>query len=758
MPASRCFIGFICAAMLPLAALAADPAPAAGAAFDPAAAWRQFLAGADSSVVGQSYSVIASLRNEDGSYDAEKCRANAVALDKAIAAVPVSLALRFHAYRCAEARKDDAAADRYLSDFGVLARHALAQASDDPYAPPIRVVTDFDIYALIDASGLELRYEFLTLSPQPRYLTLVTASWDPKAKLERRLRFDFLDTLVRIERKNPISPYPLFRQQLRETFIKQMAEHNRLAALDLQAVRRAYAADAAADKIAAVRPMAEQGGIQSSLLWLAVCDESPFAGCGAGLVDALLPKAEKRFAMPMVILALANARGIGVKKDEAAAMALLDAAETVWGKGRALYFYADEWTSLDTKGFPPALQSRLDRAASEGNPDIPLAALTRRIDSHDGYRATPDELKQLEAMAENGRIATLALIATQRYYSDERTRALPWVRRAAEAGDPTMQETYGSALLYGNALGLDVDRTQGLHWLGEAAAGINDDAMIILGRDAARRSDWTAAELWYVSAANFGGSEGALALAGLYGEGHPGLHGDGKRGAEIYSEMSAANDENSAAARRSWALMLAAGKAVPKDAAAAEKLLRQDADKGDVMSAILLANSLLDGSLGRVDEVEGVRVFEAASKDADSGADAADALAYWLYYKKATPEAKSKALSVWQRLVARDDVPLAMNNLAWVRCTATEPSIRQPAEGLALVGKMSRPEFRDSSELDTVAACQAANADFANAIVTQLQAIARLQAFDDKDDSLPGMRERLAEYRSGKAHFETKAP
>jgi hypothetical protein len=157
---------------LPLLAVLAAAMPAARAADTPVAStdvaqeWQRFLATTNGDVALVKYAVLDKLSRDDGSPDPEACRTEAAALDEAIAAVPVGLALEYAAYRCREALGDANGAERHLDRFGALAKYALSQASDDPLAPPIRVAVLADVYALIAASDLEERYECST-SPSP---------------------------------------------------------------------------------------------------------------------------------------------------------------------------------------------------------------------------------------------------------------------------------------------------------------------------------------------------------------------------------------------------------------------------------------------------------------------------------------------------------------------------------------------------------------------------------------------------------------
>ncbi len=748
----RAFLPFVAAfALAPSCARAAVP-EAAGAGV--AQEWQRFLASADGDVALPKYAVLSKLTKEDGSPDAAACRANAAALDEAIAAVPVGLALEYAAYRCSEAVADAPAAERHLARFSALAKYALAQASDDPLAPPIQVVVMADIYALIEASGLTLRYEWLDFGKSWRYFTLNTAVWDEESKHERVLRFDYADTITRLQRANASAAYPAFRAFLREDFLRQLTRIDRTAAFDINAVRAAVKTASTKDAVALLRPAAEQGGVQSQRVWLVYCDAKPFDGCGAGLIDSLLPLAEKRQVLPTIFLALANARGLGVKKNEDAAMTLLDSAEAQWGEGRAIVEYARILATIDKRPYPKALQSRLDRAAAEGNPDPEIMAIQARISADPDGNASAKDLQRLIALADSDRREVLGMIATQLFYSPQRTESVPWLRRASEAGLSNQQERLGYSLLVGDSLDLPLDREKGLYWLREAAASGNSVAMYTLGQDAVAHQDWKGAEGWFSSEDVSGDSDGTFALASLWAAGHPGLRGDSAQSLKMLRAMSDAGKEEAPRARRAIAELLVAGTSLPKDPVTAEKLLRQDADSGNALSQMALARYLLDGRIGRKDEVEGVALYQKAMSDPKQGAAAGDSLAFWLYYSKKAPEARERAVAIWRSL----SYDVAWNNLAWVLCTAREPSLRNPKEALALLDKLGKPEAQDAGTMDTYAACDAANGRFDEAAAMQVKVIARTRAAKADDADLPAMSARLEGYRAGKAFIESEQP
>ncbi|KFN43580.1 tetratricopeptide repeat protein [Arenimonas oryziterrae] len=737
-------------ALAPCAALAQAPAnkPSAAAAFDPAVQWQRFLDTADSKDVIASYAVVPKVVGTDWKADAAACAANHAELETSLATVPVGAAIRYAAFRCAEAEGDEAAAERHLKIFSAIARHALASASDDPGAAPIRVVVGRDIDALVFAAGLEVRYEFLEPS-LGRYLIVRLATWDPETKLERHLRFDFLDTMTRVTR-DPSAAYPSYRKQLSDAFIAELAKTQVLMGLDIATARAAIALPKAEDKVLRLRPLAERGGIQSTATWFGICYQQPFPGCGEGLVDALLPQAEAHHAIPMVLLALAYSEGIGVAKNEASAMTLIDAAEQQWGGGRASVAYAGYFLGLKQRPFSPALQTRLDRATALGNPLPLVLTINRQFATTRDFKIVPEQAAILMTHAKAGEATATALVGLDLYNKDRSPGYVEWLRKASEVGSAPSQSVYGSLFYFGQ--GVPKDQAQALHWWREAAAGGNTESMISLGHQAWRNKEWMPAAEWFRSAAIYGSAEGAMALASLYETGEKALDGDPKRAVEIY--RSVATNHDSAEARRNLARMYLAGKGVEKDVAQARQFLLVDAEKDDRYSQVLLADAYINGDFGQVDEKEGERWFQ---RGLDAGdVQVMDTYALRLYYKKGDAASKARALTLWREVVRKQ--PEYGNNLAWALCTSPEAAVYGPAEGKQVTDKLGDPADLSPSTIDTVAACHAASGQFDRAVTLQEQAIAGMLEAEPDNASIAQMRERLAGYRSKKPYRETDRP
>src|SRR5438067_3074947 len=98
-----------------------------------------------------------------------------------------------------------------------------------------------------------------------------------------------------------------------------------------------------------------------------------------------------------------------------------------------------------------------------------------------------------------------------------------------------------------------------------------------------------------------------------------------------------------------------------------------------------------------------------------------------------------EAISTWQQSLSFDpDNADAANNIAWVRATATDPNLRDGREALELAQRALRSGGENPVALRTLAAAQAENGQFAEAIATCRRAEELAQKYGGRamDDSL----------------------
>jgi TPR repeat protein len=725
------------------------PAPAAPAApvappGDVAAAWSRYLSAGSATSTGEALAVVDAMYGDDGEPLAD-CATHFDALERALATVPVSVSLWSAGEACARRVGDADRASRYGRGAEQLAAHALARADGawTPGGAPIAVVNLSDIHMLVSALGMDVLYRYQDRGRLPRHHRLITVIWDPDAKVERHLAFDFLDIEYRLGTDAPHAGFPYHRRALADAYQEAMHKAGWASAVDLQAMRDAYGIADGPGRVAALRTAAVAGGANALLAWLDTCANLPFDDCGTGLVDALLPAAEQKYALHSLVLAQAYARGVGVKQDIGAAMKLLDATELRW-PGYATARFAEDWSFVDKGELPAPVMQRLVAAGAAGNVRALHARAQALLDVRTGDGRYPAPILDALKAAGNAGDGWASLLVAYDYIQTENPEAaVEWLGRGAGHGDAAAGFMLGMSLLDGS--GVDRDVAAGMARIARAAADGDDDAMRFMGMVEANHERWAAAESWLISSAIHNNLDGMLALAELYSEPHPGLSPAPGRARQLYeSSLEPGKGE----ARRAFALALL--RFEPRDPARARQLLEQDANAGDAQSAALLGRALMRGDLGKADLAAGEAWF---AKAIAADPEAADTLAHRLYYGVRTTEARKRALDL-ERTLADKEEEAAYNNLAWWLCTSEDAAVRNPAEGLAFARRLGKPERMHAGLVDTVAACHAATGDFPAAVALQAEA-ARDYALVEPEVGRE-MQRRLDLYKAGKAYVEAR--
>lgn len=741
------------AAVAALAAAAGSSMAYAHEAPDAGRMWERFLKDADADKAYGALDVLAMVGYDIKSVDPGKCREHQAVLREAVAAAPISMAVRRAAFLCADATGDAVGAQREMAVLAGLSQHALQQSGSEPMiSPPIRVMAAADAFALIESMGMEARYEYYAQLRAARYFPLVIAAWDSEGKLEHRLRFDYVDTAYTISRGNPLAGFPALRNVMAEAFIKGALEGDFLAAVDYAAVEAAAGEDKPEDKVAKLRRAAAAGGMQAATNWLVACARSPgYGGCADGLVDAILPQAEAQYAVSMVLLSFAHHDGIGVPRDPDAAWALLDAADRIAPK-ESLLDFVSLWELVHGDApLPPEVEQRLARARGAIKA-AGLVALRRKVGAG-GAQLDPDELAFLADPAVNRRGQGYSILVDYHEAAGNKKEQWDWTIKAAGAGLAIAKARYGEALLMGGVDGIPRDADKGEALLAEAAHDGNSWSARYLANRRYMAADFAGAEYWLLAPAYVADPGAIMFLAELYEYERPGVSGKADRALKIYN-MIAEGGEEGAPARRALAEMALDGRGMDKDPARAEKLLHVDAAKGDHESEAALGYHYLKGDFGKVKESAGRRWIERAL--AANTERAFVDYGTWLVHTKNTPKARAQGIEVWARGDAAGYAS-STNNYAWALCTSTHDDIYNPSRGVELSKRLGHLDRMSPGWLDTVAACDAAAGNFKRAVELQERAAAQMAALDaasneTPDGKVPGYKVRLDLYRAGKPY------
>lgn len=721
-------------------------------AADPQRVWTRFLAEAELSAAYDHYDVIDAVDYDGTVVDADLCRDQTQALREAVVAAPVSIAVHRVAMLCAEAVDDDATAEREAAALAALSKHALSTRGDAGWHRPIPVLSPRDIYALLSLLGYEFSYEYYKTIHPRRYLPLVVAAWDPEAKVERHLAFDFIDVAFSLDRDDEYTGYPIQRNLLADAFLQAQSKSNEVSAVDMLASQEAFSADSKPGGLAHLREGAARGGVMSLSSWLVFCGTEDVPGCEDGLVDALLPLAERRQAAPMTLLAVAYAEGIGVKRDRKAAEALLDAADKRWHERGASLLFAALVTRLHPGVRNDVAMARLRKAIEAGNADAEVLWLAGELTYDDNRVLTAQEIGVLERPSNNQLglgYATLAEYYKKRGMTAQMRAA---ANAAADHGHAASQRAR-AVMLFSDG-GKQVPREAWLKDLTDAAQSGDAFAMRLLASDAVDAKQWKAAKGWLLAAVSDGDLDALYDIADLHAIENTGLPDGIDHAVRIYEALAADAGDGGARGRRRLASLAMDGRGMKRNPKRAVEWLQADATRGDAQSQLQLAGMHLQRAFDGADVAEGRRWIERAI--ASGSTDAKAAYGGWLIgWKDATREERSRGLTLLRGIADSGDLG-ARNNLAWALCVSPVEGVRDPAAGLVIAKTMDADPSLPSGFVDTVAACYAATGDFAAAVRLQQRAIDGLPRDDKgKPQGNQGMFDRIELYRSGKAFVDT---
>ena len=740
---------------------AAAPRPGATALPDPsrtapAQLWDELLEHADFAAVKRSVELVDTLERTGGEnfdVDPAACRRQAAALDDALRTAPVSLALWYASYRCAEAGGDAARADHDLQAFHALVKHAFDTLPPDNGLTPLRVLAERDVDAFVRASGQTLLFAFYDPGRgDPRRLPLVLSLWDDETQSERLLSFDFFDSLMHLNRNQRFAEFPLFRRGVRTKLLENMAKSPGSAAESGWAVQQALQQADAAARIDALKTAAAQGHYGAALALGGACFNAPALACAGDAVDALLPWAEQHNATALAVLALAYERGQGTAQDIAAARALVAAADRRLGGHRGTLMYAGLSGKRAPDPVSPVVADTLATLAREGDARVETYLAARAAAGRQGLDGALR--RGLEHAAAAGVPQAQSLLGALLLEEKQAEAAAPWLQKAAAADVAEAQDLLG--LLYAEGHGVAADDAQALAWWVRAGQGGDVDAMLRVARHWLGQPDAADARFraqgWLQSAADRGNAEAIRRLADLYASGAEGL--DGGRNEALALLRDLAQRPQEAASRRQLATLLLRDPAAPAaDRAEARRLLEQDARADDAASQFQLAEQLLRGRFGQAEPREGMRWLQrAAEHDADAGVFLASVVYYGNFGVRRDAAA---GIARWRKLAATD-VRWARNNLAWALCTAPEEKLRDAAAGLAIADTMEASgDPLPLAFLDTIAACHAARGDFAGALEREQRALDLAQKQNPALESfIARARARIDDYRAGRAYLE----
>jgi TPR repeat protein len=712
-------------------------------------AWDQLFAKVKYTEIVAEYEIVFKVEQSvDEPVDKQRCADNYSALSAGVKKLPMSLALSYWTYRCAEALGKEQQTEQYLQHFSAIAKYTLAQASDQRLAKPIRIMAHSDIVPLLSAADMSLRYQYIDVGNLGRYLYWSFVAWDEKDQRERTYRFDMLETIAKTSEPS-LADFPAFRMALAKSLINEYAKDDWFAAQDAQVVIEASELPSLQAQLDKLKPMVLRGGYVASEQMFIRCALHKDQRCAEVLVDSMLDELEQKRVDVMVRMAALYSVGLGVKQDPDAAIALLNAAEKRSGdKGLALsYFMYLQFDKAQIQSMPIKLKNFLENESflpNKGKAAAEFVSMQIRL------RAEKETMLQygprLAALAKAGVEDVYALYAMYLVHVDNKTEYMRWIEAAARAGHPFVQRLYASDLY---ALKDKTKELEAFNWLLESARNGHLPSMMTVADGYFKAGLWANAVGWYESAGNLGNQDALFKLAEIYSMEPEGTDYTEKNAEELYQSMI--DHYDSAKARREMARLLMHGDTVKHNLVKARQLLLKDAEQNDVDSMIMLGTALLHGSLGDVNEKDGLAWLEKAiAKDSPA---AMDAMAMYFYSRKPDVANLARAKMLWEKAVEKKH-PRSVNNYAWNLCTTSYDGYGDSKKGLMLF------KLLDVNNLilgyrDSYAACLAANNDFEEALKQQQLVISGMKDLGlEKTQDMKNMLVRLELYRKKMPYVE----
>lgn len=736
--------------------------------------WQQLFERAKLNQVMAGYRAYNEIARDELSRETEQgCREQAKQITRDLKVNPLSIAVTLTALRCAEMLGEERKAERLQTRLSSLLKYALDSTPPDHGISPVRVIAEADAYAFIEAIGGELLYAYYDMSALPRHLPLRTAIWDAEAKRERQLSFDFLDSMVRLSNDSAVASYPGFRNALAESLLRELDAGPDSAAGESMALFNARTLPSQSERVTAIRQLATQQNYGAAVAFGYHCLlQMPEDDCGGDAVDALLPFAEEHYADALVMIATAYAMGAGVEQNQEAAQALISRAnERLGGRLGALRFLALLCTREGAQCPHPWVAEAFEQEVAEGNPLAILVKAQVGVKESSKYVLDASMRESLQMGADLGLTVAQRMLGAFLIDGGEVKQGRELMVRAAQGGD-----AYAAKYLFGKAGGpkaLVEGSKEAQTWATLAATNGSLEAMGALVWRAAQRADansqkpiskaewsWSGSRAdppsaisdlqWWLQSGYLNGDEKAgLYLAEIYAAELPGAEGGEAEAEQILIEMVERFNDARAKEQLLTLWFTADPDQLTAVIAKARNLLQAQADAGDLTSQRLLGQALAKGAAE--DAVEAASRIRSAAEAGDK--EAMGALASMLIMGHGVEVDMQEAVKLLE--AAADEVPQALNDLAWYRCTAKNEPIYEPAQGLEFATQLTPKAEGNPALMDTVAACHAANDDFDRAVEVQAKALQILRAWrPDAHEMIEGLNSRLDLYRAGQAYIE----
>ncbi|MGE4071966.1 MAG: tetratricopeptide repeat protein [Lysobacterales bacterium] len=726
----------------------------AAASDDLTAAWERFANYTRFDTVLASYSVL-NLIPPDGA-TAALCEEYAKELAWSRAVNPFSPALQTTAQQCAEASEDEELLASESERSQRLLAFLLAGGRGESAYQPLLVGAEADASMMIRLMGATPLYGRYVVGSPGGSLPFIAVYFDPEAKREKQLHFDFMRLWQRLQGGEGEELYPAMLRGLVERYLNEADQaanpRAELAKLTIELGREEISPATAAARI---ERLALEGSTAATFELLPLCLILDDQGvCAANALELVRPYAERGFAEAMVVMALAAEHRVEGAGDSSELKQWLQQAGERMGEPEALTAYAQLSISIDPGQQISAHAAKALRKAARADYAPATLLLVQMLRSDRLRRQRGDSADRwLRRAADAGSTAAMAQLGLE-YLRLARFRdGWPLLEQAAAKNDPTAMGLLAIGHDAGR-MGLAGDEERALSLYRAAAQLGNGGAMRRLGRAYARgelqlEPDLARAEAWYLSASLAGNQKAATDLADLYLSGAEGMVGQASDGYAVIEKLAA---DGMVAARLRLAVALLLGQGVEANPDLAMKMLRELSGDGNLAAEFRLGQIYEFGQGGVTPDLEVAREhYRSAARRGHP--DAIDYYARALFAGRGGDRDRVEAVRWWSQAAAKGHGP-SIANLSWARCSSSDPAVRDPVGGTRLVSEAL--QRKPSANLnDTLAACLAASGLFDQAVAAQQQTL----DLADQDPRLGAeekraFAERLARYERREAWIE----
>ena len=724
------------------------------AAFE--AQWERVLTQRSIAEVQRTYDLVTELYHQQWKVSAADCNAHEADVASALEINPVGFALRYVAYECAVATGEKVMASRHKAEFDALVRHSLAALPPDNSVGdqyPIRILDQIDAYAFARASGEKLVRSYYDFSRSLRYMPLFLVLWNETTQRERVIGFDYLNNVLRM-RADPETVFAAYRKRAGLSILAELGEVPGTPAYDANAYFNGV--EQFPDNPSRFEwsgKLADDGNYIATLGFAGWCFDSPDTGCAKRTVGLLRRLAERDYTYAMLWLAWAYTDGKGVAQDPAAAHQWIVKANERWGAYQASLEFASMRLNSNKGAVDPVVREDVERLAREGEP-YAVALVANAIQQDTGhYKFNEQLLADLEKAARAGLPTACELMAQVRFEQGDDEEGLAWLKKAAVAGNSIAQGELAD--IYRDAShGVKYDLDRAIYWNEQAAQNGEAYSARLAGFIQWRELPYSPdnhyrAQRWLQDATTTGDGPGTFYLAQMYEEGGLGIEGDVEDSARLYRWLV---DKRPGDARARWFLarLLREGKVAEREPGEQERLQREAATSGDGEQLRYLAQALLYGEYGASDPEAAAPWYARGAATGDNPS----RRVYGLMLLDGIGVARDVDAAFKQLRTAIDaDSTTALRDMAFALCTHARTDIYDPKEGLRLANTLdaSKPSAND---LETLAACQAANGQFHEAIASAQAAIGFVEQRHSSEyvTAMQDLRDELASYEAGKRY------